>query len=67
MKVKVDETLCAGHGRCYTLAPEVYSADEDGWCAERGEPFLIDPAKVNQGRLGAESCPENAISLTDDS
>ena len=32
MKIRIDEELCSGHGRCYSLAPEVFSArDDDGF------------------------------------
>jgi ferredoxin len=29
-RVKVDADRCVGHGRCYTLAPDVFDADEVG-------------------------------------
>jgi ferredoxin len=28
-KVRVDELLCEGHGRCQNAAPEVFRLDED--------------------------------------
>jgi ferredoxin len=27
-RVSVDADRCTGHGRCYTLAPDVFDADE---------------------------------------
>ena len=30
MKVRVDDTLCQGHGRCYALAPELFEPDDIG-------------------------------------
>ena len=32
MRVRVDPDRCVGHGRCYVLAPEVFSEDERGHC-----------------------------------
>ena len=32
MRVRVDEDLCTGHGRCYALAPEVFAPDDRGHC-----------------------------------
>ena len=29
MKVRVDDGLCVGHGRCYELAPRVFGEDEE--------------------------------------
>jgi ferredoxin len=61
MRVRVDRGLCVGHGRCYALAPEIYSDDERGHCVVRPEPL---PRELEaQARLGAENCPEAAISL----
>lgn len=31
-RVSVDPDLCTGHGRCYSLAPEVFDADDVGHC-----------------------------------
>ena len=64
MKVRVDPTICVGHGRCYELAPEVYEEDERGHCRVRlGQ---VPAALEEQARLGAENCPEDAIVVEDD-
>jgi len=61
MRVRVDPELCVGHGRCYMLAPEVFSEDERGHChVVRAEPA---PELEAAARLGAENCPEGAIAL----
>ena len=64
MKVTVDSDLCVGHGRCYALAPDVFGADDYGHC----EILVATPegALVAQARLGAENCPERAITVEDD-
>ena len=30
MKIVVDDSACTGHGRCYVLAPTLFSADDEG-------------------------------------
>ena len=64
MRIEVDAELCTGHGRCYSLAPEVYEADDEGYCATRS---LEVPAGLEDAaRLGAKNCPERAISVIED-
>jgi len=62
MHVFIDSGACQGHGRCYALAPEVYTADDEG----RGEVIEgeIGEDLVDQARAGAMNCPESAITLT---
>lgn len=60
--VSVDSDRCVGHGRCYTLAPDVFDADEAGHC-------IVREANVS-GKLGEQAvdaeknCPEQAITLS---
>lgn len=60
-EVTVGADRCTGHGRCYTLAPDVFDADEAGHC-------VVLVADVS-GELGAQAdtaaknCPESAITL----
>lgn len=61
MLVRVDEALCVGHGRCYALAPDVFAPDDFGHCV-----ILVEDAEGafgDQARIGAENCPERAITL----
>lgn len=61
MRLRIDPELCAGHGRCYSLAPEVFDCDEFGHGTVVSEelPEHLRP-KAEQG---AANCPEGAISL----
>ena len=61
VKVRVDADLCVGHGRCYVLAPDVFGADEFGHCIVLEEQ-VGDPLET-QARMGAENCPEQAITI----
>jgi ferredoxin len=61
MDIDIDRRRCTGHGRCFSVAPEVFSPDEEGFGVvdiERVPGRLADAA-----RRGAEACPEQAISL----
>ncbi len=61
MRVKVDEDLCTGHGRCYSLGPDVYGADDRGHC------LIVTPdvpaGLEEQARAGESNCPERAITI----
>jgi ferredoxin len=61
-RVFVDSDRCVGHGRCYSLAPEVFDADEIGHCVVRVENVSGELEK--QADLGAQNCPEEAITLS---
>jgi ferredoxin len=64
MRIEVDPEACTGHGRCYTLAPDVYEPDDDGYCATRS---LDVPAGLEeQATIGAKNCPERAITIVHD-
>ncbi|HEX5095321.1 MAG TPA: ferredoxin [Acidimicrobiia bacterium] len=63
MKVRVDADLCVGHGRCYVLAPDVFTTDDYGHCVVIAE--TVDGALADQARVGADNCPERAIVVED--
>jgi len=63
MKVAIDVDLCQGHGRCYEIAPEVFTDDDRG----RGELLMVDvPADLqDKVRQAANTCPERAITISE--
>ena len=63
MKVSVDLERCTGHGRCYSLAPDVFESDDEGHSAVIATE--VPPELEAQARLGVENCPEQAISLVE--
>ncbi len=65
MRVSVDAHLCSGQGRCYVICPELFSSDEEGYCAERGTVRDVPPGMEDIARLAVESCPEGAITVSD--
>jgi ferredoxin len=63
MKLQIDFEKCTGHGRCYSLAPEVYEPDDVGHSTLVSEDV---PAELeHKARLGVENCPEQAISIVE--
>jgi ferredoxin len=61
-RVCVDADRCVGHGRCYTLAPDVFDADEVGHSIVRVEK-ISDELKA-QAVDAEQNCPEGAITLS---
>ena len=62
MKVTIDPDKCQGHGRCFSLAPSLFDADE------LGQGFVIGDGEVPAGeedaaRLAQSNCPEYAIEI----
>ena len=65
MKLSVDADVCMGHGRCYQLAPEVLSDDEEGYVTIRGETIELPEDLRELAEEVEATCPEGAISLSD--
>ena len=67
MKLSVRADRCRGHGRCYTLAPDLLEDDDDeGYVTARGQVIDVPADQVDDARNAAGSCPERAIDLLDD-
>jgi ferredoxin len=64
MRIRIDRDLCTGHGRCFSLAPEVFGFDEEGFSVLKLE--TITPDLEAAARRGAGGCPERAVSVGDD-
>jgi len=64
MQVSVTDK-CSGHGRCYTVASDVYQDDEIGFNAAIGQTFSVGEDLAEQARLGAINCPEAAILISE--
>lgn len=62
MKVKLDQDLCTGHGRCYALAPELFVDDDAGYSEVIGDG-TVPPGAEAAAQRAAEACPEQAITL----
>ena len=44
MRIAIDPERCSGHGRCYSLCPELFDEDEDGY------PVLISESVPDSQR-----------------
>ncbi|MEU5846319.1 ferredoxin [Saccharopolyspora shandongensis] len=61
MKVQIDTAKCQGHGRCYSLAPALFDADEEGFGVVRPD---TPQTALEDARLAADNCPEFAVQIT---
>ena len=41
MRLTIDAEMCTGHGRCYTLSPQLLSDDEEGFVTQRGQTIDV--------------------------
>jgi ferredoxin len=63
MKLTIDAAMCTGHGRCYTLAPDLLTYDDEGFVSQRGTTFEVPEDMLTAAREAALSCPEGAITI----
>ncbi len=64
MRVAVDRTMCVGHAQCEAICPAVFRTDELGYAVVVGDGDV--PPEHESGALeAADSCPEQAISVSD--
>jgi ferredoxin len=61
-RVGLDADRCVGHGRCYTLAPEVFDADEVGHSIVRAAD--VSGELEAQAADAERNCPEGAITFS---
>ena len=63
MRIVLDTERCTGHGRCYSLAPDLFD------CDDRGYGVVVDPGvptgSEDRARTAESNCPERAIALED--
>lgn len=62
MKVAVDDDLCAGHGVCCSLCPEVFILTDDGQATVRAPE--VPPELEEAVQTAARRCPAHAISTS---
>lgn len=63
--ISIDTAKCSGHGRCYTLAPDFFDCDDEGFPIVINEEVPGDVAGVQNLMAAADNCPERAITVTD--
>ncbi|MFD6892950.1 ferredoxin [Rhodococcus sp. NPDC060086] len=62
--MSITREKCMGHGRCYSVAPDLLSDDEEGFVAQAGEDFTVPEELVGQAEASVDACPEHAITVT---
>lgn len=65
MRVIVDDEKCQGHGRCYSLAPELFEPDDLGQ-SRTLSGGVVAPGQEELARKAVLNCPESAISITEE-
>jgi ferredoxin len=63
VRLAVDAGQCTGHGRCYTLAPDLLAFDDEGYVTIRGESIAVPDDLKAVATYAADSCPEGAVTL----
>jgi ferredoxin len=63
MFISIDANKCMGHGRCYSVATDLLTDDEEGFVAQRGQTFEIPDGLLDQAQEAADACPEAAIAI----
>jgi ferredoxin len=66
VRITVDGDSCMGHGRCYTLAPDLLDYDDEGYVTIRDQVVDVPPEQVEAARDAAATCPEGAVVLLED-
>ncbi|MDV2478386.1 ferredoxin [Rhodococcus zopfii] len=64
MTLSIAQGKCMGHGRCYAVAPDLLSDDEEGFVAQAGQDLDVPAELVGQAQDAAGACPEYAITFT---
>ena len=57
MQITVDADLCSGQGRCYVVSPSLFSSDEVGFCAERGQTLDVPDGAGTRRPAGRRLLP----------
>lgn len=63
MRIHLDSDRCQGHGRCYSVAPELFGYDDDGQAVLLVSDELAE-AQLASAQLAADNCPEYAIEVS---
>ncbi|MDN5861403.1 MAG: ferredoxin [Pseudonocardia sp.] len=63
MKVTVDGAVCTGHGRCYSIAMDVFEPDDEGYSLQRDVPIDVPDDHREATLQAVHACPEGAITV----
>ena len=63
MRLEVDGASCMGHGRCYVMAPDLLTFDDEGYVTIRDETIDVPADQTDAAEDAEGTCPEQAITL----
>ena len=66
MKISVEKSRCTGQGRCYSLAPNVFEPDDEGFNAAIGHTVEVLPGELDNAKKAVLNCPERALTIEDE-
>jgi len=64
LKITIDADKCQGHGRCFSLAPDLFDADDLGQGVVLGDG-TVPEGREDAARLAQQNCPEYAIEISE--
>jgi ferredoxin len=64
MRVRVDNSRCAGHAQCWAVDPDLFPLDDSGYSTL--EEHEVKPDDEQKTREGVAACPEMALILDED-
>ena len=62
VKISIDSARCQGHGRCYDLAPSVFTEDDEGY-GQAPDDGVVPAGQEAAAQLAEANCPEQAITI----
>jgi ferredoxin len=65
VRVRIDDSRCQGHGRCYALAPALFEPDDIGNARVVGDGTVPTGLEAD-ARLAVLNCPEEAVGIEED-
>jgi ferredoxin len=61
MRLTVAADRCTGHGRCYSVAPDLLTYDDEGFVSVKGATIDVPAGQEASARAAEAACPEDAI------
>lgn len=59
----VDFDKCTGHGRCYSVAPDLLTYDDEGFVSARHTPMALEESQIPTAKTAMDACPELAMRI----
>jgi ferredoxin len=64
MRVRVDNSRCAGHAQCWAVDEKLFPLDDSGYSIL--QEHEVEPEDEQKTREGVAACPEMALILEGD-